>query len=131
MPPTLGAQELELIRFISDYQIPLSAREIVSLFGEPRGLARTTVLTMLERLRKKGYLLRTEKEGIYHFESQTSKGEFLRNIVQNFVEKTLEGSLSPFVAYLTRGAKISDAELAELKQLVADLDKSRAKRKDE
>lgn len=132
MQPSLGAQELELIRLISDSQTPLSTREITKHFGETHGLARTTILTMLERLRKKGYLVRTEVEGIYHYQSQVPKGEFLQNIVRNFVEKTLEGSVSPFVAYLSREAQsISDPELAELKKLIADLDQSRAERKEE
>jgi predicted transcriptional regulator len=127
---SLGAQELELIRLISDSQTPLSARKIVKLFGESHELARTTVLTMLERLRKKGFLVRTEIEGIYHYASQVPKGEFLQDIVRNFVEKALEGSLSPFVAYLTQEAKISDSDLAELKQLIADLDQHHSERKD-
>jgi predicted transcriptional regulator len=131
MQPSLGSQELELIRFVSDSQTPLSASKIAKLFGESHGLARTTILTMLERLRKKGFLVRTEMEGIYHYQSLVPKGEFLKSIVQNFVEKTLEGSLSPFVAYLTQEAKISDIELAELKKLIANLDHIRAERKDE
>ncbi|HBE76399.1 MAG TPA: methicillin resistance protein [Firmicutes bacterium] len=130
MQSSLGAQELELIRLISDSQTPLSAREIVKLFGESHGLARTTVLTMLERLRKKGFLVRTEMEGIYHYASHVPKGEFLQGIVRNFVEKTLEGSLSPFMAYLTQEAKISDSDLAELKQLIADLEQQHSERKD-
>lgn len=131
MQPSLGAQELELIRFISNSPSSLSARDIVKLFGDSRGLARTTILTMLERLRKKGFLVRTEIEGIYHYELQVSKGDFLQDIVRNFVEKTLDGSLSPFVAYLTREAQISETDLTELKQLIANLDHIRAERKDE
>ena len=132
MQPSLGAQELELLRLISASQTPLSTREITTHFGETHGLARTTILTMLERLRKKGYLVRTEAEGVYHYQSRVSQGEFLQNIVRSFVEKTLEGSVSPFVAYLTREAQsISDTELAELKRLIAALDQIRAERKDE
>jgi predicted transcriptional regulator len=131
MQPSLGAQELELIRFVSDSQTPLSAKKIAKLFGESHGLARTTILTMLERLRKKGFLVRMEMEGNYHYQSLVPKGEFLQGIVRNFVEKTLEGSLSPFVAYLTQEAKINDTELRELKQLIANLDTVQAERKDE
>ena len=132
MQPSLGAQELELIRFVSNSQTPLSAKEIVKLFGESHGLARTTILTMLERLRKKGYLVRTEIEGIYHYQSQVSNGDFLRGIVRNFVETTLEGSLSPFVAYLTQEAQnINETDLDELKQLIDALEQNRDKRKDE
>jgi predicted transcriptional regulator len=132
MQKRLGTQELELVRFVSNSQTPLSTREIAKLFGEPRDLARTTtILTMLERLKKKGYLIRTEVNGIHHYESKVSKEEFLQGVVRNFVEKTLEGSLFPFVAYLTQEAKISDAELADLRRLIDGLDRNRVERKDE
>jgi predicted transcriptional regulator len=47
--------------------------------------------------------------------------DLLRGAVQTFVEKTLAGSVSPFVAYLTETGEVSDAELAQLENLVARL----------
>lgn len=123
MKPTLGVQELELLRFISGVQKQLSVREVTVHYGEPRGLARTTILTMLERLRKKGFITRMEIDGVNHYSAKKSKGEFLHEMVRNFVENTLEGSLSPFMSYLTREAKLSEEELAELKRLVDNLDR--------
>jgi BlaI family penicillinase repressor len=38
--------------------------------------------------------------------------------VRDFVQKALGGSVSPFVAYLGKEARLSPAELHELKQLV-------------
>jgi predicted transcriptional regulator len=97
-------------------------------FGAPRGLARSTVLTMMERLRQKGHLDRRPVNGIYQYFSPAPAGEVLRDVVKSFVEKTLGGSVSPFVNYLTEEAEVSDAELAELEELVARL---QSKRKEE
>ena len=55
--PGLGEQELALLRFVTD-RAPVTVRAALAQFGEPRGLARTTVLTVMERLRTKGYLRR-------------------------------------------------------------------------
>jgi hypothetical protein len=52
-------------------------------------------------------------------------GEAMRHAVGSFVEKTLSGSVSPFVAYLSERAEVSDAELAELEALVAQLQSRR------
>jgi predicted transcriptional regulator len=49
----------------------------------------------------------------------------MRHAVDSFVEKTLSGSVSPFVAYLSERAQVSDAELAELEALVAQLQSRR------
>jgi predicted transcriptional regulator len=127
--PSLGSQETELLKFISACREPLTVREITEAFGEKYGLARTTILTMLERLRKKGFVNRTEIEGINHYASNSSKSDLLQEMVSHFVEKTLEGSLSPFVTYLTQKAELSDAELAEFKQLIANLEQNRSTKK--
>lgn len=126
MKPSLGNQEILLLKFLSARQEPLTVREITEEFGAANGLARTTILTMLERLRKKEFVTRTEMDGVNHYRSKTSKSDLLQEIVSSFVERTLEGSLSPFMTYLTQKAELSDVELAEFKQLIENLEKNRA-----
>src|SRR4029079_15738358 len=64
--PPLGEQELEVWRYIAEHP-PISAREVAARFAEEQGLARTTILPVIERLRKKGYLTRRRREGVYHY----------------------------------------------------------------
>jgi len=54
---TIGDQELALLQYIAEQDRP-SVGEVAAGFGEPRGLARSTVLTMMERMRAKSYLSR-------------------------------------------------------------------------
>ena len=118
--PSLGEQELEVLRYIAD-RAPVSAREVAERFGEQRGLARTTVLTVIERLRKKGYLTRKRREGVYHYSPRVPQAELLQGLVGHFVETILGGSVSPVVAYLARTRRLTEAELRELQQLVDEL----------
>jgi predicted transcriptional regulator len=122
---SIGDQELALLKYVAE-QGQVSVGQVAEGFGAPRGLARSTVLTMMERLRQKRHLDREPADGIYRYFSPVPSGEVMRGAVQSFVEKTLSGSVSPFVAYLTETAEVSDAELAELEELVARL-KSRRK----
>jgi predicted transcriptional regulator len=125
---SIGDQELALLRYVAEGG-PVSVGQVVEGFGAPRGLARSTVLTMMERLRLKGHLEREPADGVYRYFSPATSGEVMRGAVRTFVEKTLSGSVSPFVAYLTETVKVSDVsdtELAELEELVARL-KSRRK----
>jgi predicted transcriptional regulator len=46
----------------------------------------------------------------------------LREVVRGFVERTLAGSVSPVVAYLSEEADVNEAELAELRDLVERLE---------
>ena len=50
-----------------------------------------------------------------------TKQELLQNLMKEFAEKTLKGSVSPIVAYLTNSRQVSDAELDELGKLVDEL----------
>jgi predicted transcriptional regulator len=76
---------------------------------------------MMERLRHKGHLGRRQVGGLYHYFPRASAVELLREKIRGFVEQTLGGSLSPFVAYLSEEADVTSEELAELEGLVARL----------
>jgi predicted transcriptional regulator len=121
---SIGDQELALLRFVAE-RGTASVAQAVESFGAARGLARSTVLTMMERLRAKGHLERHRRDGAYQYSSPASAGEVMRGAVHSFVEKTLEGSVSPFVSYLVETADVSDAELADLERLVAKLQSQR------
>lgn len=121
---TIGDQELALLQHI-DEGGTASVGEVATSFGEPRGLARSTVLTMMERLRAKGYLRRRQLKGMFRYSTATGAAETVRSAVGSFVEKTLSGSVSPFVAWMSEHADVSDDELAELEALVAQLQSRR------
>ncbi len=120
-PASLGDQELSLLRYVTDHA-PITVREVADQFGETQGLARTTILTMMERLRKKNYLTRRKDQGAFQYLPVVAKTELMQTLVQDFVEKTLGGSLSPFVAYLTESKGLSEREMGELRKLVAAKD---------
>jgi predicted transcriptional regulator len=122
--PTIGDQELALLHYLSEHQ-SASVGEVASGFGEPRGLARSTVLTMMERLRGKAYLKRRQLRGMYRYRTATAPKDAMRSAVGSFVEKTLSGSVSPFVAWMSERAQVSDSELSELEALVTQLQSKR------
>ncbi|GAB2537778.1 BlaI/MecI/CopY family transcriptional regulator [Rhodanobacter koreensis] len=121
---TIGDQELALLHHIDECG-HASVGEVAIGYGEPRGLARSTVLTMMERLRGKGYLKRRQVKGMFRYSTATGPGEAMRSAVGSFVEKTLSGSVSPFVAWMSEHAEVSDTELAQLEALVAQLQSKR------
>ncbi|MGH8126377.1 MAG: BlaI/MecI/CopY family transcriptional regulator [Rhodanobacteraceae bacterium] len=121
---SIGDRELALLKHV-DERGGASVGEATIDFGEPLGLARSTVLTMMERLRAKGFLKRRQVGGVYRYSVAAAPGAVVRQAVGRFVENTLGGSVSPFVAWMAEGGKVSDAELAELKALVTKLGHAR------
>jgi predicted transcriptional regulator len=124
---SIGDRELALLRFVAERQ-QATVAQAVEGYGQPRGLARSTVLTMMERLRKKGHLKRRQVDGVYQYEPRTAPGTALRQVVQTFVDRTLGGSITPFVTYLAERERLSDDELAELETLLAQLQRGRRRK---
>jgi predicted transcriptional regulator len=121
----IGREELQILRYVADCQ-PVSVREVADHVAATSGKARTTVLTVMERLREKGYLVRRKKGGVYRYSPKRSQTDVLRSLVADFVREALGGSVSPFVAYLAEDADLKDEQLRELSRLVADLEARRA-----
>jgi predicted transcriptional regulator len=122
--PPLGDQELALLRFVAEHG-PLSVGEAAERYGVPQGLARSTVLTVMERLRKKRYLRRKAQLGVFRYESVSAPDELLRGVVGSFVDTALAGEVSPFVAYLAQTEDLTADEHAQLQALAARLDAKR------
>ena len=123
---SVGQKELELLRFIAEHQ-PVTVRQVAQHAAETTGLARTTVLTMMERLRQKKFLDRRKVDGVFVYGSRLPREELMSGLVRDFVDRVLGGSLGPFVAYLSAN-KLSDDDVEDLRKLVRDLD---GQRKDE
>ena len=121
MRKSIGKSEWKVMEYILD-RFPVTVREVATYMAETRGLARTSVLTVMERLRKKGHLKRQKKAGVWVYSPMVSKEALLRQSVKEFVETRLQGTLSPFMAYLTEEAALTEQDIVELRKLIADLD---------
>jgi len=119
--PPLGEQELALLRYLTNNS-PSSVSNAVDGFGQTHSLARTTILTMMERLRKKGYLERESIDGTYRYRASVTQTALLRTLISDFTTRILGGSIQPYVAYLAEDARLDEEEVAALRALVAKLD---------
>lgn len=119
-PRPTSPQELECLVHVARTG-PLTAAAVHETFGVPRGLARSSVLTVLERLRRKGHLGRKREGGVYVYRALKAPDDVLRGSIGSFVERALGGSLSPFAAYLAQRGDVTDDELDELRRAVESL----------
>ncbi len=128
--PNLGEQELQVLRCIAANG-PVTARDVVETIGSELGLARTTVLTVIERLRKKGYVTRKLAAGVFVYLPRVPQAALLQDLVKSFVEKSLGGAVSPVVAYLASVKDVSSDDLAEMQRMVDELKIQESKRRAE
>jgi len=120
---SLGDLELEVLRFIVANG-PLSVGEVTERFGASKGLSRSAINTTIERLFKKKFLTRQHEGSSYRYAPAAPAEEILGNVVERFVERTLGGSLSPFMAYFSKKSGLTKEEMTELERLIEKLEDS-------
>lgn len=117
--------ELELAVLNAVWERPgSSVREIAAIMAEERGLARTTILTVMQRLHAKGFLKRKKVGAVYRFTATSEQRQVVSDLIGQFVRKTLGGSPAPFLAYLADTNELTDEQIAQLRGIVDDLERS-------
>lgn len=124
-PRSSNSTELAVLRYLDEHH-PSTVVEVANHMRELSGQARTTVLTTLERLRTKGVVSRKKIQGVYHYSPKVPGQQRLQGLVRQFIERSLAGDLSPFVAYLGESASLSNEELRQLKQAIETLERRQA-----
>ena len=118
----LGELELEVLKTV--WELPgCTVQEVAEVLGEQRGCARTTVLTVMQRLHAKGFLDRHRPDGIYRYTATEGRGKVLTGLIGKFVDRVLDGSPAPFLAYLAETEQLTDEQAAQLREMVQDLER--------
>jgi len=113
----LGRAELAILQYVSENH-PIRVRDVAEYAARTGGQARTTVLTVMERLRKKGYLLRKRIDGVWQYSPKISQTELLKTLVGDFVDGVLGGSVSPLMAYMAESSQLTPEQICSLRELV-------------
>src|SRR5580704_8572834 len=117
----LGSLERLILEHVAD-KGPILARDVTEHFEKNTGRARTTVLTVMDRLREKGYLKREKLGGLVRYTCTISKADLMRQVIGTFVEDVLHGRVAPFVAYLTKSRKLTTDEIRKLERILKRLE---------
>ncbi len=118
---TLGELELEVLKVVWEIQ-PCTVREVAEVLGERRGSARTTVLTVMQRLTGKGYLTRRKQVGVHRYSTTEGRPAVIAGLIEQFVNRVLDGSPLPFVAYLAESKELNEEQASTLGGIVRDLE---------
>lgn len=116
--------ELELIILKTVWETPESTvQEVAEIVGERRNCARTTVLTVMQRLHAKGFLRRHKVQGVFRYTATKDRGAVLSGLIGQFVERVLDGSSAPFLAYLSTNDELTQGQADQLDAIVQELER--------
>lgn len=120
--PKVSRAEMDVLRQVMEHE-PVSVRALADILHESKGLALTTVQTLMNRLVAKGYLRREQESGIWQYKLNVPRSDLELSIVDDFIESALGGSLSPLAAYLNERGNLSAEEAEKLNELIARIEK--------
>ena len=102
-----------------------TVNDVIENLPRGRELAYTSVSTMLRILEQKE-VLKARKEGRGHvYVPRMKKADYESKTVRHVVDKVFGGTPLALVRQLLTTVDLNEADLAELKQLVSEMEKSR------
>ena len=106
--------ELELMLIIWDAGRPLTRVEIEENLSDDREVLPNTILSLLTRLEKRGFVKKERDGKLNYYSALVEKEPYLKEAGQGFLNRMFRGSLKNFAAALYDGEELSKEEAAEL-----------------
>lgn len=114
--------ELEVLKVLWAHG-PSTVRDVEArLRRRKRRLAYNTVLTLLSRLRDKGYVESDRRETAHVFHAVVTRDEVLTLGLGTLADRICDGTASPLVHALVKGRRLSSRDIADLRRLLDELE---------
>lgn len=110
--------ELELMMIIWESEKPVTRVEIEEKLSEDRDVLPNTILTLLTRLEKRGFLKKVRDGKINYYSALVDKEPYLKEASQGILNRMFKGSLKNFAAALYDGEELSEEDAAELMEFL-------------
>ena len=120
--PSVSDAELEVLKVLWASG-PATVRDVAkTLRGQRRRLAYNTVLTLLSRLREKGFVEADRRDTAHVFRASVSRDELVGSSLSALADRVCDGTASPLLLALVRDPRLSSADIAHLRKMLDDLE---------
>jgi BlaI family transcriptional regulator, penicillinase repressor len=96
-----------------------SVAEIWETVSAGREVGRTTILNLVDRLEKRGWLSRRKIDGVFRYRPTVDRDTAAGHVAAEFIDAFFSGSASDLVMSLLGSRRISPAEVEELRTLLS------------
>lgn len=124
--PSISNAEWEIMKTFWDNG-PMAARDVFAAIPDHHGWAYKTVKTLLSRLVAKGALDYQQIGNSYLYRSVVSRNQLTQKEVKGFIDRVLDGSLSPVLAHFIQETDLTEEEITRLRALLEQKEKNSGK----
>jgi len=119
---SLTELQLAILRVLWE-RTEASAADITEALRPERGLAQTTIATILSRLEKRGIVGHETRSRQFVFRPMVTESEVRQSMVSELTERLFEGDVTALVSHLLTDREISPGDLARVKSLIESHEK--------
>ena len=116
--PKLGDLQHAIMRVLWE-RGECSVSDVHLALLEQRGLAPTTIATMLAKMEKKGVVKRRTEGRQFRYSAAVTQAEVQRSMVSELTARLFDGNAAALVSHLLEAQAIDRSELDELQRLIA------------
>lgn len=95
-----------------------TVQDIWEALHPERGLAQTTIATMLSRLERRGVVTRRAQARQYHYKAGVTEQEVQHSMVGELTERLFDGDVTALVQHLISGKDVSPGDLARIREMI-------------
>jgi predicted transcriptional regulator len=126
--PAMSDAEREVLKVLWDHG-PLGVRAVVTrLKDQGQDWTRSTVITLLQRLEKKGYVASDRSRYAFVFRPVVSREDVMSARMNDLAGELCDGDALPLVLAFAERRRFSADELARIRKMIDELEAKRGKR---
>lgn len=114
----LTPAQFEIMQLIWESSGGLTVGEIWEVIRSNRDVSRTTVLNLVDRLEKRGWLTRHKDQGVFRYAAALPRESVEGQLAVDFVEAFFAGSATNLVMSLLGSQRVSREDIQRLKRLI-------------
>ena len=109
--------QLAILRLLWD-RGEATVAEIWEALYDERGLAQTTIATLVTRLQRRGVVARRTRDRQYVYRATITEADVQHSMVSELTERLFDGDPAALVSHLISAADMSPGDLARVKQMI-------------
>ena len=119
MRKRLGKLELQVMKLIWD-KGEATVRDVWEKLYPERGLAYTTVATVMRKLESKGFLKHDEKDRTYIYHPLADQDKVSQGMLREMIDGLFDGSAAKLVTTLIQGEHLTEKDLNHIQRVILE-----------
>jgi predicted transcriptional regulator len=120
--PTMSDAEREVLKALWEHE-PSTVRDVHGRLSEQgHEWTRSTVITLLQRLERKGYVASDKRKFAFVFRATVTREEVMHQRIAKLADELSEGDAVPLVLAFAQRHPFTEEELVQFRQLINEME---------